>query len=137
MAKSPEEVFRARIAAREEKRRQQEIDENKKAWVEMEQAQLLLPELDQAAAEAVERLQKAGWPDWQGGELRRVPANTGDYQEIAVWRIVSIGTFTTFLGSDGIIYADNEDEHPLVEGIEWATREEVQRLIRHLEKIQE
>lgn len=140
MVQSAEDVFRARIAARDEEQRQREIDRVKRETEEAEQAQLFIPELKQAAAEAVKRLRKAGWPDWQGGELKFVYDEDNYQEEKAVWRITNINGSTVFLGSDAKIYVNTsppETDEVLISGVEWTTCDEVRRLISHLKKIQE
>ena len=134
-----EDIFRARIAVREQRKSQQRKEQARQDQEQKEQRiQELLPALAQAAKEAVKRLEAAGWPDWQGGELRQVLTPKGDMEERAVWQIVQLQYSKAYLGSNGIIYEGGETTNPnqLLGEFAWTKPEEVERVIRHLNGIQ-
>lgn len=141
MAKSPEDIFRARILEREEQERQRKLERLAKEKEQAEQAQRriqeLVPVVAQASEQALRRLRKAGWPDWQGGELRQVIDETSNVKQRAVWRLVHLNDTYAFLGSDGVIYYGQPGVNESLIEIEWESPDELQRVINRINKIQE
>lgn len=134
-----EEVFRTRAAEREKSERRRRREQARQEEERKQQRiQELLPLLTQTAEETVKRLEAAGWPDWQGGELRQVLTPKGDMEERAVWQIVQLQYSKAYLGSNGIIYEGGETTNPnqLLGEFAWTKPEEVERVIRHLNGIQ-